>query len=78
MGWMTQESVLDSRKGQGIFLFSKTSGQGLGPIQRPIQWVSGLIWQMIGAGHLPPSSSAQVKMRGGIPPFSHVPVWCGV
>jgi len=33
----------ESRQGQHIFLFSKSSGSALGPNQTPIQWGTGVL-----------------------------------
>jgi hypothetical protein len=56
----------------------------LGPTQPPIQWVPGAVslgvkWPGREADHSPPSS-AEVKMRGAIPPLTQYAffTWCSV
>jgi len=51
------------------------------PTQLPIQWVLGALSLVVkrlrrGADHSPPSS-AEVKMRGAIPPLPTTSSWCG-
>jgi hypothetical protein len=74
----------DSRWGLEIFLFTTASRTALGPTQPPIQWVPeafSLGGNRPGreAGHLPPFS-AEVKMRGAIPPLPQYAfmAWCSV
>lgn len=59
---------------QDIFLFSTPSRPALGPRQPPIHFVAGVPpWvKLLGreADHSP-SSTAEVKMPGGIPPLPH-------
>jgi hypothetical protein len=63
MGWKI--GGFESRQGLGIFLFITASRPTLGPTQRPIQWVPGVISLGVKrpgreADHSPPSS-AEVK-----------------
>jgi hypothetical protein len=37
-GWAAEGSWFHSRQGKEIFIYSKTSGQALGPTQPSIQW----------------------------------------
>jgi len=71
----------DSRQGLGIFLFITASKQALGPTQHPIQRVPGALSLGVNrsgreAEHSLPSS-AEVKMRGAIPPLPNTPSWRG-
>jgi hypothetical protein len=62
-----------SRQGLGIFLSTTASKPVLGPIQSPIQWVTGSLSLGVKlpgreTDHSPPSI-AKVRMRGAIPPL---------
>jgi hypothetical protein len=70
----------DSRQGLGIFSFTTVSRTALGPIQPPIQWVTGVLSLGIKrpereADHSP--SNAEVKNCGSIPPFPNKSSWRG-
>jgi hypothetical protein len=73
MGWTIGVLGFDSRRGLGIFLFTTASRRALEPTQPPVQWVPGSLSLGIKrpnreADHSP-LSSAEVKMRGAIPPL---------
>ena len=38
-GWMTKECMFDFHQRLGVFLFSKASGQAVGLIMSPVQWI---------------------------------------
>jgi hypothetical protein len=65
LGYELDDPEFDSREGPGIFIFITVSRPALGPIQPPIQWLSGALSpgvKRLGreADHSPPSS-AEVK-----------------
>jgi hypothetical protein len=72
-GWTSEEWGFDSRQGQEIFQFSITSRPALGPTQPSTQWLPGSVSMGIKPpGHEayhPPSSSAEDKNDGAIPPL---------
>jgi hypothetical protein len=79
LGYELDVGGLESRQGVGNFLFTTSSRPSLGPTQTPIQEVPGAL--SIGvkrpgreADHSPPFS-AEVKMRGDIPPLPNTPSW---
>jgi hypothetical protein len=64
-GIVDSDTVLDSRRGLGIFLFTTVSRTALGPTQSSIRWVPGPLSLGVKrsgreADHSPPSS-AEVK-----------------
>jgi hypothetical protein len=72
----------DSRRRLAVFLFTIASRRALGPTQPHIQWVPGALSLGVRqpgreADHSPPSS-AEVKMRGAIPPLPQYAftAWC--
>jgi hypothetical protein len=72
-GYGLDDREFDSRQALGIFFFTTASSQVLEPTQPPIQWVPGA--HSLGvkrpgreADRLP-SSRAEVKMHGAIPPL---------
>jgi hypothetical protein len=62
-----------------VFLFSIAFTPVLGPTQPPIQWVPGAIYpglERLGReAENSPSSSAEVKSGGAIPPLPHTSSW---
>jgi hypothetical protein len=72
-GW----SGFRSRQELGIFHLITASRPALGPPQPPIQWVPGPLSLGVKrpereANHSPPSS-AEIKLRGAIPPLPNTP-----
>jgi hypothetical protein len=70
---------LDFRQGKENFLFCTASRPGLGPLQPPIQWVTGALylrlkWQQREAGRLR-LYSVKVKNGGAIPLLPHAISW---
>jgi hypothetical protein len=62
-----------------LYLFSTASRSALGPPQPPIQWIQKVIsteLKSLGreADHSP-SSSAEVKIHGAIPPVPYKSLW---
>jgi hypothetical protein len=67
--------------GEETFLYSTASRPALVPIQPPTQWVPGTLslgaqWMGRQADHSP-TSSAEAKNAGTIPPLPHVSLWNG-
>jgi hypothetical protein len=66
----------------GIFLFTTASRPALGPTQPPIQWVPGALSLGVKRpgreADQSPVSSAEVRMRGAIPPLPEyvLMAWC--
>jgi hypothetical protein len=78
-GLRTRWPGRDSRQRQEIFVYTKASRPGLGPIQTPIQWVPGALSSWVKrpgreTDHSPPSS-AEVRNGGAIPPIPHILSW---
>jgi hypothetical protein len=78
-GLRTERPGFDSRQGQEIFLHFTISRPALGPTQPPIQWEPGAFspgvqWPRREADHSP-SSSAEVKNGGAIPPLPGTSSW---
>jgi hypothetical protein len=68
----------NSRQGQEIFLYATASKPALGPTQPPIQWVPGALSEVKRPereADRSPSSSAEVKNGGAIPPLPHTSSW---
>jgi hypothetical protein len=69
----------ESRQGLGIFLFTTSFTQALGPTQPPIQRVPGA--RSLGVkrpgreAYHSPQSSAESRMRGAIPPLPNTLSW---
>jgi hypothetical protein len=57
-----------------VTVFATASRPALGSTQPSIQLVLGVRWPEREAGHSPPSS-AEVKMRGAIPPLPNTSSW---
>jgi hypothetical protein len=62
MGWTIAVIEFDSRRGQGLFLFTIASRSELKSTQPPIQWEQGslslgVMWTGRDADHSPPSSA---------------------
>jgi hypothetical protein len=83
-GWTIEVLGLDSRRGQGIFLFTTASRTALELSQPRIQWVPGDLSLGVKrpgreADHSPPSN-AEIKMSGTIPPLPQYALmaWCSV
>jgi hypothetical protein len=72
----------ESRQGLGIFLFTTASRPALGPTQPPIQWVPGAlalgVKKRVREGDQSPPSSAEVEVRGAVPPLPQFVfmAWC--
>jgi hypothetical protein len=69
----------ESQQRLGIFLFTTVSRPALEPTQPPIQWVPGALSLGVKlpereADHSHPHS-AEIKMRGAIPPLPNTPSW---
>jgi hypothetical protein len=79
MGWTSEESGLDSRQRQEIFLFPIASRQALKPTQPPIQWESGAVFPPVKRDRRESdrslASNAEFKSGGAISPFPHMPSW---
>jgi hypothetical protein len=75
-------SGFNSRQGLRIFLFTTTSRPALGPIQLPIQCVTGVFFPRVKrqgrkADHSPPSS---IEVKSYLNLYFHSPSkssWCG-
>jgi hypothetical protein len=81
VGYEIVQSGYNSRQRQDFFFHTTVSRLVLGPTKPPIQWVLVALsqevkWQGCKAYHSP-SSSAEIRKDGAVPPLPHMSSWHG-